>query len=130
MHKNISLLKIIKYNVSIKTNITEKKSDKSSSFGTYNFTFFIDRFSKIGTFLFRSFFLLHHSLSRFPVNEMKNLLIGSRGDPKSISRKKGSPKCDVPYFHKKSEFRKKRENDGFNKKLRTAIWEFNRGGNE
>ena len=38
---------------------------------------------------------------------MKNLLIGSRGDPKSISRKKGSPKCDVPYFHKKSEFRKK-----------------------
>ena len=38
---------------------------------------------------------------------MKNLLIGSRGDPKSISRKKGSPKCEAPYFHKKSEFRKK-----------------------
>ena len=38
---------------------------------------------------------------------MKNLLIGSRGDPKSISRKKGSPKGEAPYFQKKSEFRKK-----------------------
>ena len=39
------------------------------------------------------------SLSRFPVNEMKNLLIGSRGDPKSILLKKGSPKREVPQFH-------------------------------
>lgn len=54
--------------------------------GAYNFTFFIDRLIlKLEHFSFGLFFfLLHHSLSRFPVNEMKNLLIGSRGDPKSI----------------------------------------------
>ena len=91
---------------------------------------FIDRFSKIETFLFRSFFSCYTSLSRFPVNEMKNLLIGSRGDPKSILMKKGSPKCEVPYFHKlqKVWIQKKEKNDGFNKKLWTAIWESNRGG--
>ena len=61
---------------------------------------FIDRFSKIGTFLFRSFFSCYTSLSRFPVNEMKNLLIGSWGDPKSILLRKGSPALELPSFHK------------------------------
>ena len=57
-------------------------------------------FLKLEHFSFGLFFSCYTSLSRFPVNEMKNLLIGSRGDPKSILLKKGSPALELPSFHK------------------------------